>query len=136
MTKIDILKKALIMSCIFSITATCSAQILTAKEMKQYSTEIIRYTIPADKHADFEKAYTEAETCLKQSAYCMNYQVLHGEEEPDHYIVIIDWTSKEDHLNGFRKSDEFKAFFNLVKPFYNNIQEMEHYSLTKIRWKE
>lgn len=104
--------------------------------MKQYSTEIIRYTIPADKQADFEQAYAEAGMYLKQSAHCLNYQVLHGEEEPDHYILIINWTSKEDHLNGFRKSDEFRAFFNLVKPFYNNIEEMKHYNLTDIFWQK
>lgn len=78
------------------------------------------------------KAYAEAGIYLKQSAFCLDYQVFHGEEEPEHYIVIIKWASKEEHLNGFRKSDGFKAFFNLVKPFYNNIEEMKHYRLTQI----
>lgn len=102
--------------------------------MKQPSTEIIRYIIPAEKHADFEKAYAEAANYLKQSQYCLNYQVIHGDEEPNNYIVIIKWTSKEDHLEGFRKSVEFQSFFRLVRPFYNNIQEMKHYVLSDIQW--
>ena len=107
--------------CLNFITTTITAQTQTSKEMKQYSTEIIRYKIPADKHGEFEKAYSEAGVFLKQSPYCKGYQLLHGEEEPNNYIVIIWWTSMQDHLNGFRKSEEFRSFFNLVKPFFSNI---------------
>ncbi len=100
--------------------------------MENRSTEIIRYKISTDKHDDFEKCYAEAGRYLKQSVYCLGYQILHGEEEPDNYIVIITWTSKEDHLNGFRQSAEFTEFFNIVKLFYNNIHEMKHYKLVDI----
>lgn len=99
-----------------------------------YSVEIIRYTIPQDQHTNFETAYVAAGKHLKESVYCLGYQVMHGNEEPDHYIVIIHWTSKEEHLNGFRKSEGFQPFFDLVKPFYNNIQEMKHYDLTPNTW--
>jgi quinol monooxygenase YgiN len=97
---------------------------------KKYSVEIIRYNLQADQHADFEKAYAEAGKHLKGSKYCLGYQVIHGNEEPNHCIVIIHWTSKDDHLNGFRKSPEFMPFFNLVKLFFNNIEEMKHYDIT------
>jgi quinol monooxygenase YgiN len=97
-----------------------------------YSVEIIRYTIASGNHASFEKAWTDAAKYLQSSKYCLGYQVVHGKEEPDHYIVTIHWTSIEEHLNGFRKSPDFMAFFTLVKPFINNIEEMKHYELTPI----
>jgi quinol monooxygenase YgiN len=97
------------------------------KGQKEHSVEVIRYTIPPDQHNNFEEAYKEAGKLLEASPYCLGYQVIHGEEEPDHYIVIIDWTSTQEHLNGFRQSQQFMPFFNLVKPFYNNIDEMKHY---------
>ena len=96
--------------------------------MPDNSIEIIRYAIAADQHADFEKAYGDAAEYLKKSTHCLGFQILHGEEEPDNYIIIVIWKSKEEHLQGFRKSAEFIPFFNLVKPFYNNISEMKHYS--------
>jgi quinol monooxygenase YgiN len=99
-----------------------------------YSVEIIRYKISEADYNNFENAYIAAGKHLKDSKYCLNYQVIKGNEEPDNYIVIIHWTSKEEHLNGFRKSEEFKPFFELVKPFYNNIQEMKHYDLTPNTW--
>jgi heme-degrading monooxygenase HmoA len=104
--------------------------------MKNYSTEFIRYKIPENKHDHFERSNDEAGKFLKQSDYCLNYQVLHGEEEPDNYIVIIHRTSKEDHLDGFRNSREFKGFFELVSSFYTYIQEMKHYNLTAITWQK
>lgn len=103
-------------------------------EDKNVSVEIIRYTIPADQTAAFEEAYAQAATLLKNSPYCLGYEIVHGVDEPQHHIVRIHWTSVEDHLNGFRKSKEFGAFFNLVKPFYNNIEEMKHYRQTPTTW--
>jgi heme-degrading monooxygenase HmoA len=99
------------------------------------STEIIRYNIPEQERANFEKAYMQAGQYLQASTYCLGYEVIHGSEEPDHYIVIIYWTSEQDHLTGFRKSKDFMAFLNLVKPFYNNLEEMKHYKLTGNQWK-
>lgn len=116
---------------IFTIMATTrgTAQNNTpsATNSKSHSVEIIRYTITADQHSSFEEAYKKAGKLLEESTFCLGYQVIHGEEEPDHYIVIIDWTSTQDHMNGFRQSPQFMPFFNLVKPFYNSIEEMKHY---------
>jgi quinol monooxygenase YgiN len=103
-------------------------------ESKNYSTEIIRYNIPEQERGNFEKAYTQAGQYLQASEYCLGYQVIHGSEEPNHYIVIIYWTSEQDHLTGFRKGKDFMPFFNLVKPFYNNLEEMKHYRLTDNQW--
>jgi quinol monooxygenase YgiN len=94
---------------------------------KDHSVEIIRYNIPADQHANFEEAYRKAGKLLDASAFCLGYEVIHGEEEPDHYIVVIDWTSTQDHMTGFRNSPQFMPFFDLVKPFYTSIEEMKHY---------
>ncbi|RAW01114.1 antibiotic biosynthesis monooxygenase [Pseudochryseolinea flava] len=99
------------------------------------STEIIRYKISQTDRDKFISAYTEAQKHLQASEYCLGYELIHGEEEPENFIVIIYWTSTNDHLAGFRKSPVFGPFFNLVKPFYNNIQEMKHYN-TLLKWEK
>lgn len=107
----------------------------TGMENKNYSVEIIRYDISREDRNNFEKTYAEAGKYLQASRYCLGYEIIHGNDEPNNYIVIINWSSKEEHLQGFRKSAEFMPFFNLVKPFYNNIKEMKHYDLTPMNWK-
>lgn len=101
---------------------------------KNYSVEIIRYTVAEDQKATFEEAYTKACAVLKTSPYCLGYEIIRGVDEKQHYIVRIHWTSVDDHLNGFRKSKEFASFFALVRPFYNNIEEMKHYEMTGTVW--
>lgn len=128
------MKRLLINCSLLLIVIASTAQFTIEKEMKNSSTEIIRYKVSPEMHAAFEKAYSEAGAYLKQSAFCLGYQLLHGDEEPDNYIVIINWTSKDDHLNKFRNSLEFKSFFQLVRPYYNNIQEMKHYLTSDTRW--
>jgi quinol monooxygenase YgiN len=104
------------------------------EKKKDYSVEIIRYNIATDQQKNFEQAYTNAGKYLKASPYCLGYKVIHGKEEPNRYIVIIHWTSMDEHLNGFRKSADFMPFLNLVRPFYNNIDEMKHYETTSMEW--
>lgn len=96
-------------------------------ENKFPTIEIIRYTIPKEQRITFETAYTKAGEFLKASPYCQGFEMIRGTDEPQHYIIRIHWTSVDDHLQKFRNSDAFKSFFNLVKPFYNNIDEMKHY---------
>lgn len=103
-------------------------------EKKDYSVEIIRYKISDEQSKAFEDAYEKAGEYLKASPYCRGYNVLHGDDEPNHYIVTIYWTSKEDHLTKFRSSEQFSAFLPLVRPFFNDIQEMKHYKRTSIGW--
>ncbi len=94
--------------------------------------EYIRYSISEERHAEFEEAYGEAAKVLDASQHCFRYEVSHGVEEPEHYVVRIEWDSIEGHEQGFRGSPEFRAFFQAVRPFFDDIQEMRHYEATRV----
>ena len=89
--------------------------------------EIIRYTIGDGQERAFEDAYEQASHYLETSPHCLKYQTTRCVEEPDRYIVRIEWDSMDGHLNGFRQSPEFRRFFALVRPYFNSIDEMQHY---------
>jgi len=91
--------------------------------------EYIRYRIPAERHGEFLDAYRSAHEELGASPHCARYEVSQGIEEPDNFIVRIEWDSLEGHEKGFRASAEFKTFFAKVKPFFSSILEMKHYQL-------
>jgi quinol monooxygenase YgiN len=98
--------------------------------------EYIRYKIPESRRKEFEAAYDKAQASLRASPHCLTYEVSHGVEELNNYIVRIEWDSEEGHMKGFRTSPEFQTFFAAVRPFFNDIQEMKHYSLTSIKGKK
>src|SRR5262245_18202675 len=87
-------------------------------------TEIVRYLISAQNVQAFETAYQKAELILRNSKHCLGCRLLRGDEEPEHRTLIIEWDSVEGHEQGFRKEPPFREFFALVKPFFNDNQEI------------
>jgi hemoglobin len=94
--------------------------------------EYTHYRISQDRRQVFEKAYENAQAYLKASPNCISYELSHCTEEPDRYILRIEWISEERHLKGFRQEPNFKKFFELVQPFISNIEEMQHYQVTEV----
>lgn len=53
-------------------------------------------------------------------------------EEPDQFILRLEWDSEDGHLKGFRSSPEFGAFFAHVRPYVHDIEEMRQHKLTQV----
>ena len=94
--------------------------------------EYIRYSVPESERAAFEAAYGEAAHSLDASPHCISYELSRGVEEPGHYILRIEWDSIEGHENGFRREPEFGPFFEAIRPYFDEIEEMKHYDPTAV----
>ena len=94
--------------------------------------EYIRYGIPPEQAAEFEQAYQRAAQVLDEAPECLSYELSKGVEEPEHYILRIEWKSVQEHEQGFRNSPGFQEFFAAIRPFFNQIDEMKHYGRTAI----
>lgn len=91
--------------------------------------EYIRYVVGADRAAEFEQGYRQASVVLDADPHCFSYEVARGVEEPERFVVRIEWDSVEGHEQGFRTSPAFGEFFAAVRPFFGQIEEMTHYSV-------
>ncbi|GAA3089880.1 group II truncated hemoglobin [Nonomuraea salmonea] len=89
--------------------------------------EYIRYRVPPEAAGEFEAAYRRAVVPLGEAPQCLGHELSRCVDEPACYVLRIEWTSAEDHLNGFRNSDHFAAFFAEIKPYVSAIEEMRHY---------
>ena len=94
--------------------------------------EYIRYQIDADRQAAFEEASGQAQQSLGQSGNCLGWELSRCVEEPESYILRIEWDSADGHMQGFRRSPEFRTFFAAIRPFIGDIQEMRHYEQTVV----
>lgn len=101
--------------------------------MTAHTVEYIRYRIPPERSADFLAAYTRAAVPLAAAPQCVDYELTRCEEDFEHYILRITWTSTKDHLEGFRGSELFRDFFAEIRPYVENIEEMRHYTPTAVR---
>ena len=95
--------------------------------------EYIRYAIPAERQEAFERGYGAAEAPLAASPHCLGYELSRCAEDPTQYVLRIEWDSAEGHMQGFRRSPEFRSFFAAVRPFVDDIAEMRHYTPTAVR---
>jgi len=95
--------------------------------------EYLRYKIAEAQRAAFEAAYEKAQSSLQASSHCLGYELSHCVEESGCYILRIEWDSIDGHLKGFRSSPEFQSFFAHVRPFVNNIEEMRHYEVARVK---
>ena len=91
--------------------------------------EYIRYSVPAAMADRFVEAYGKAGDVLDADPHCLAYEVARGVEEPEHFVVRIEWDSVEGHEQGFRSSPRFAEFFEAVRPFFVDIEEMKHYAV-------
>lgn len=89
--------------------------------------EYLRYTIDDARQSKFIDDYKNATMSLQSSPYCENYEFCQCVEDPTQFIIRIQWSSADDHLQKFRKSDEFRAFFPQIKSYLDDIDEMRHY---------
>ncbi|MGD0808529.1 MAG: antibiotic biosynthesis monooxygenase family protein [Acidimicrobiales bacterium] len=91
--------------------------------------EYVPYTVGEDRSAEFEQAYRHASAVLEADEHCLGYEVARGMEEPEHFVVRIEWDSVEGHERGFRTSTRFAEFFKVVQPFFDQIEAIKHYSM-------
>lgn len=95
--------------------------------------EYIRYAIPADRAAAFERAYAAAAPALDASPHCLAYDLARCADDATQYVLRIEWDSAEGHMQGFRQSAEFGTFFAAVRPYVGDIAEMRHYAPTPVQ---
>jgi heme-degrading monooxygenase HmoA len=91
--------------------------------------EYIRYAVPVQQGDSFVAAYRSAGEVLDRDPHCLRHEVARGLEEPEHFVVRIEWDSLVGHEQGFRSGPRFAEFFAAVKPFFSAIEEMKHYEV-------
>jgi quinol monooxygenase YgiN len=94
--------------------------------------EYVRYEVEEARGEAFEAAYAHAAAALDASPHCRAYELSRCVEAPVSYILRIEWDSLEGHLQGFRRSAEFSAFFAAIRPYVDDIAEMRHYAPTGV----
>jgi quinol monooxygenase YgiN len=94
--------------------------------------EYIRYKVAPERRQQLVEAYQQAAFQLDVSPECLAYELSECTEEPGRFVLRIEWESASAHMNGFRRSAVFPAFFANIRAFVNDIEEMRHYELTPV----
>jgi heme-degrading monooxygenase HmoA len=91
-------------------------------------TEIAVLKILAGQSGNFEASFEEASEIISSMNGYVFHELLKCVEQKDQYILIVRWEKLEDHTIGFRKSEAYQKWKELLHHFYDPFPVVEHYT--------
>lgn len=77
--------------------------------------------------SEFEAAIEEAKELIAQAKGFRSLKLLRGLERPSTYLLLNEWDTIEDHMVGFRESDLFARWRELIGPYFAATPDVEHF---------
>jgi len=75
----------------------------------------------------FEQAFDVAQKIIAGVEGYVSHQLQKCVERNNRYMLLVNWTTLEDHTVGFRESAEYQQWRKLLHHFYEPFPAVEHY---------
>jgi heme-degrading monooxygenase HmoA len=89
--------------------------------------EVAILDVKAGESEAFEAAFAQAQTIIASMPGYINHQLQKCLENPQRYILLVNWQTLEDHTHGFRGSPQYLEWKALLHHFYDPFPVVEHY---------
>ena len=76
------------------------------------------FAIKPGQAEDFEKAFAQAAPLIRAAKGCRKAEMHRGIENPDSFILLVEWDSVDDHMVGFRESPAFTEWRTILGPLF------------------
>jgi len=88
--------------------------------------EIARIEIDPARKADFLAAVAQAAPLFQGSRGCRSMRIAPVVEHAAQFMLLVEWETLEDHMEGFRNSAAFQQWRALAGPFFVVPPVVEH----------
>ncbi|MGG5754118.1 antibiotic biosynthesis monooxygenase family protein [Zafaria sp. Z1313] len=88
--------------------------------------EIATLTIKDGAARAFEGAVAEAAPLFQQAPGALSFRLDRSIETPLEYTLTVAWATVEDHTVGFRNSEAFAKWRELVGPHFAEAPQVKH----------
>lgn len=89
--------------------------------------EIASFKIKAGEAQAFETAFTQAAKVISSAKGYISHQMQRSVDAENHYVLLVQWQTRDDHMVGFRESPLFVEWRRLLGPSFASAPEVEHY---------
>jgi heme-degrading monooxygenase HmoA len=89
--------------------------------------ELATLNVRPGQEAAFEDAMRKARPLIEASAGFGGMNLRRCEETPNRYMLSVAWNKVEDHTVGFRQSERYPKWRELLHHFYDPFPTVEHY---------
>ncbi|HEY1971561.1 MAG TPA: antibiotic biosynthesis monooxygenase family protein [Pseudonocardia sp.] len=74
-----------------------------------------------------DRILPDAAKIVRAADGCLGVRALRGVEQPDRYLLLIDWVSVQHHIN-FSQTEEFREFVASVRQYFAGPSNMAHFA--------
>lgn len=89
--------------------------------------EVAILDVKPGQESEFETAFEQAQKIISSMNGYVSHQLQKCIENPNRYILLVNWQTLEDHTKGFRESDEYQKWRAMLHHFYDPFPIVEHY---------
>ena len=75
----------------------------------------------------FERAMREARPLIEAAPGFAGIELRRCLEISNRYVLLVSWEKLEDHTVGFRQSDRYQTWRDLLHHFYDPFRTVQHY---------
>lgn len=79
---------------------------------------------------EFEKDFKKASVYISSINGYLNHKLKKCLEQKNKYILLVEWNSLEDHIIGFRESEQYNYWKEILHHYYDPSPIVEHYETT------
>ena len=76
---------------------------------------------------EFEIAFQKAAKIISSMPGYISHDLQKCLEIGDRYLLLVYWQTLEDHTIGFRQSEQYQTWKQLLHHFYDPFPTVEHY---------
>ncbi len=88
--------------------------------------EIAQIEVKEGHEADFEAGARLAVPLFQRAKGCRSMRIDRSVEKPQHYTLVVEWETIENHMVDFRESADFQEWRKLVGPHFAVPPQVEH----------
>lgn len=89
--------------------------------------EIAQLQVKQGQGAHFEAAFLTAQHIIASMPGYVGHELQKCIERADHYMLLVRWESVEHHEIGFRNSEKYQEWRQLLHDFYDPFPTVLHY---------
>ena len=86
--------------------------------------EAVLLTIKPGQAGAFEAAFAEARPIITAAPGCLSCKLERCLENDHRYLLLVEWKTLEDHMQGFRPSPDYLRWKALLHHFYDPFPEV------------
>lgn len=83
--------------------------------------------VKKDQENDFENDFAKASQYISSIEGYLGHSLKKCMEQPNKYLLLVDWRNLEDHTIGFRESAAYLEWKKLLHHYYEPFPIVEHF---------